>query len=976
MADSRQVPVRSYAVVFLVLVAGVVIVSVAELNLTAGVTAGGCTDPDGNNTYAPGTAKVYSYGRETAYEDRCISNFAVIEYSCKAFYRHATRKYEKRLFSNAYECPFGCYKGACLRQDEGPKCLETDAADFDAYKEGATRVAGGNERWDYCEGNTLVEYSCDAGGQYLGEKRFDCDYGCEFGACLRQPKIVTAQFRASIAGVSDDNKLLKNSLKSGSITGYVRYSHRALAAAPPTAVYDFGDSFHLNLQIDGYGDLSRTEESVGPYPSEGGEAETVATNYVQYRLGTEEDSGGFESGSLEVTDNGESGDAISIGTKGTRPLFWSQSGDTNIVVESIFINLRDESGGAILDSSLPLSFDIDAWKSRDLIIQFASASDPLQKGTIKAAIDWQMRDCIDAENGRDYYRDMDVYQTNFKQEQTISSSAPDSCITGNVLRETYCRSDTYDPDAGSAGVLDSVLYKCPNSCRQVRDENRQSFVNVCVPDQILFDSLSVSPAKAGALQEVNFSSAAYAAENPVKLSCGFSPGAKDACESPDFVFLNPLCSAKVPGAFSGTKKVYCRVVDDAGAASEERSAEFEATAPPPPSFTALLATPSTVSQGQFVTFSATGSSQSGTVKLDCGTSSGAKDACEGAFAGANPSCTKTVPSAWTGAKTVYCRIRDNLGVASGERSVNISVTTAAQNQTGATAFFSVSAISEIVFKGQNISFRGNGNTSVSNMIKLYCGTMPGYSDICEGKFSTKTSSCAAATGSWQTGIGYAYCRISDAQGTVSDDKTARFLVMDPGSVSGIAPKVCIDGNGDGLPDVVQTDSTGRRYCLEAYAAKAFVGEHVPAVIYAWHEDGIKTLSFSSQSIDFVMSSKLCAFAKWCNLTSAIYPQGSPETFVVDASIRSKNGTYIKTQFSVQVACRNPEYCRPNTDFTEFFNWTRSKGYSECITSRYISRTVKPEERAILKGFLLKRPSNITQPYTIHFYDIIPTDENS
>ncbi len=65
------------------------------------------------------------------------------------------------------------------------------------------------------------------------------------------------------------------------------------------------------------------------------------------------------------------------------------------------------------------------------------------------------------------------------------------------------------------------------------------------------------------------SATASSQANKVKLQCGLSSGAKDLCESANFVDKDPSCTATFNDA--GQKTIYCRIVDDKNAVSEERS---------------------------------------------------------------------------------------------------------------------------------------------------------------------------------------------------------------------------------------------------------------------------------------------------------------------------------------------------------------------------------------------------------------------
>src|SRR5262249_53822058 len=88
--------------------------------------------------------------------------------------------------------------------------------------------------------------------------------------------------------------------------------------------------------------------------------------------------------------------------------------------------------------------------------------------------------------------------------------------------------------------------------------------------------------------------------------------------------------------------------------------------------------------------------------------------------------------------------------------------------------------------------------------------------------------------------------------------------------------------------------------------------------------------------------------------------------------RSFSGFVAEKARSADFVCGS-EYCPPDPRIDGLMSWMRSKGYAECVTSKYLGWTLDGLERSFLLNALAVRPSGITQPLTVDFYDVIPLD---
>jgi len=102
--------------------------------------------------------------------DYCTGNY-LTEYSCSG----------NTYVETGYTCPIGCLDGRCV----DITCDESGDQGFDFMKPGKieTTVNGETfEKWDYCIGDTVRDYSCD--GSTESYRDYLCPYGCMTGKCI------------------------------------------------------------------------------------------------------------------------------------------------------------------------------------------------------------------------------------------------------------------------------------------------------------------------------------------------------------------------------------------------------------------------------------------------------------------------------------------------------------------------------------------------------------------------------------------------------------------------------------------------------------------------------------------------------------------------------------------------------------------------------------------------------------------------
>jgi len=159
-----------------------------------------CTDSDGGkNYYKQGIVEITLPGLHGTSEDFC-KNSMLYEFTCPSDPNIGQADFD------AYDCPYGCQNGACLKAPE-IACTDSDGG-LDYYEKGV--VYG---RWAYndmpsakegekdycavgdkdnevssCSGTNcyLVEFHCTS-TTHFGNTPYTCPYGCQNGACLKAP---------------------------------------------------------------------------------------------------------------------------------------------------------------------------------------------------------------------------------------------------------------------------------------------------------------------------------------------------------------------------------------------------------------------------------------------------------------------------------------------------------------------------------------------------------------------------------------------------------------------------------------------------------------------------------------------------------------------------------------------------------------------------------------------------------------------
>ena len=186
------------------------IIMVAEEEVT-------CVESDKGVDYnSKGGAKGVKEGTDNFgnYEDTCgeksgdsgkESGFYIAETYCSSS--------DNQVNTQWYKCPLGCYDGKCIPVLPDMSCVDTDGGS-DYYVKGTVRgindvtLGGKTSATDKCEGNQLKEYICGKhkGIGYLETvalDKFDCEFGCEDGACLK-----TVQQRSVVDEVAEENVML------------------------------------------------------------------------------------------------------------------------------------------------------------------------------------------------------------------------------------------------------------------------------------------------------------------------------------------------------------------------------------------------------------------------------------------------------------------------------------------------------------------------------------------------------------------------------------------------------------------------------------------------------------------------------------------------------------------------------------------------------------------------------------------------
>lgn len=151
-----------------------------------------------------------------------------------------------------------------------------------------------------------------------------------------------------------------------------------------------------------------------------------------------------------------------------------------------------------------------------------------------------------------------------------------------------------------------------------------------------------------------------------------------------------------------------------------------------------------------------------------------------------------------------------------------------------------------------------------------------------------------------------------------------------------------------------------------------VGETITVEVIANHPSGINKIWLIKDK-DYGNKTEI-----FCNGTTSCSLQIETTldyigSIVFDAVLWGLPNNYVtETSILVNFICQS-EYCSPDPEINQFFNWMRNVGYDECVIERYYSYVSVPELKTRMKEISRKKPIGYNQTDTIIFYDIIPTD---
>ena len=174
---------------------------------------------------------------------------------------------------------------------------------------------------------------------------------------------------------------------------------------------------------------------------------------------------------------------------------------------------------------------------------------------------------------------------------------------------------------------------------------------------------------------------------------------------------------------------------------------------------------------------------------------------------------------------------------------------------------------------------------------------------------------------------------------------------------------------------LQTDAGGQTFCLQLDPIQAFADiPNTPITVRAFHQAGIGSLKLL-----FEMSSNPVTF-NCGGSTSCTFPYTLTQAYegprYVRAQLLSQAGTLVKqVDRPFRYGCQG-QVCAQDPAMVDYLGWLRGRSYPECISSFYLESAQDPVRLERLKLFLSKRPSSLTQSYTVDFYDIVPTDAHS
>ncbi|HSH00651.1 MAG TPA: MopE-related protein [candidate division Zixibacteria bacterium] len=194
-----------------------------------------------------------------------------------------------------------------------------------------------------------------------------------------------------------------------------------------------------------------------------------------------------------------------------------------------------------------------------------------------------------------------------------------------------------------------------------------------------------------------------------------------------------------------------------------------------------------------------------------------------------------------------------------------------------------------------------------------------------------------------------------------------------------AREICdgFDNDCDGQLEERLLDADGEEYCLDIVHGPAIVGAEIAVTVYAYHERGVYRINLVPQdSVLTTAPRKNCDLEQYCRFDTIIPAHMYPGMILSYALLykQQQSATVFAGQVWEPATVKCPaEYCPPEPLYLDFVNWMREKGYYESIISHFAELRFNRGALTTFRRYLQKRPSGITQPFTLTFHDIIPTD---
>jgi VCBS repeat-containing protein len=174
----------------------------------------------------------------------------------------------------------------------------------------------------------------------------------------------------------------------------------------------------------------------------------------------------------------------------------------------------------------------------------------------------------------------------------------------------------------------------------------------------------------------------------------------------------------------------------------------------------------------------------------------------------------------------------------------------------------------------------------------------------------------------------------------------------------------VPGNGE-----IHLDGGSEYSITVSHVAEESVGALAEFNINAYHEEGISEIKIGSENISDYID---CNNQTTCTTPYYWTFDYEGEQKIIFYLKKASGSITASVERIVDFTCPD-EYCEPEPLINDFFQWMRKKGYAECITSQYFHWVMDGRFKKTIKENLDKAPSNITQPYSVKFYDIIGTD---